>query len=71
MEAPKKIYVDANESWLRTFVAFTDKAKGNDIEYIRKDIFIEEAWDWIEDNLLSSEQLNRNYSSKFRKAMEK
>ena len=47
MEAPEKIYVDANESWLRTFVAFTDKAKGNDIEYIRTDAFIDKACSFL------------------------
>ena len=45
MEAnvPEKIYIDANEDWHRTFTAFTEKAKGDDIEYIRKDAFIEKA----------------------------
>ena len=42
---PDKIYVDANEGWFRTFIAFTDKAKGNDIEYTRTDDFIEKACD--------------------------
>ena len=31
---------------------------------------IEKAIDWLEDNVFSSEQLDRNYSDKFRKAME-
>lgn len=41
--APEKIYIDANEDWHRTYTAFTEKAKGNDIEYIRTDAFIEKA----------------------------
>ena len=44
-EAPKKIYIDANEDWLRTYTTFTEKAKGNDIKYIRADAFIEKACD--------------------------
>ena len=31
---------------------------------------IDKAIDWLEDNVFSSEQLDRNYSDKFRKAME-
>lgn len=50
-EAPEKIYIDANENWLRTYTAFTEKAKGNDIEYIRTDAFIERVSDWLFDNL--------------------
>lgn len=41
-KAPEKIYVDANENWLRTFTAFTDKAKENDIEYVRADTLLTE-----------------------------
>ena len=26
------------------------------VKYLRTDVFIEKAWDWIEDNLLSSNQ---------------
>ena len=50
-EAPEKIYIDANEDWHRTFTAFTEKAKGNDIEYTRTDAFIEKACEWLENNL--------------------
>lgn len=42
-EAPEKIYVDANENWHKIYTAFTEKAKGNDIEYTRTDAFIEKA----------------------------
>ncbi len=58
-EVPEKIYIDANEDWHRTYTAFTEKAKGNDIEYIRANAFIEKAWDWIEDNMLSSNQQDK------------
>jgi len=43
MEAPKKIYIDANEDWHRTYTAFSEKAKGDDIKYTRHDAFIEKA----------------------------
>ena len=46
-EAPEKIYIDANEDWHRTFIAFTEKAKGNDIEYTRTDAFIDKVADWL------------------------
>ena len=63
-EAPEKIYLDADENWHRTHTAYTEKAKGNDIEYIRADAFIdnlvEKAWNWIEDNILSSNQQDKS-----------
>ena len=52
MEAPEKIYIDSDENWHRTYTAFTEKAKGNDIEYTRSDVFIERACNGI-DKLLS------------------
>lgn len=49
--APEKIYIDANEDWHRTYTAFTEKAKGNDIEYTRTDAFIEKALKFIKTNV--------------------
>lgn len=49
MKAPEKIYIDANEDWHRTYTAFTEKAKGNDIEYVRKDAFVEKACEYLMD----------------------
>ena len=71
-EAPERIYIDANEDWHRTYTAFTEKAKGNDIEYTRTDAFLEKAWDWIENNLLSSNQQDKSrlYFEQFKKYME-
>jgi len=42
------------------------------IEYVRTDAFIEKAWDWIEDNLLSSNQQDKSrlYFEQFKKYME-
>ena len=36
----------------------------------QKEWMIDKACEWLEDNVFSSEQLDRNYSDKFRKAME-
>lgn len=47
-KAPEKIYIDANEDWHRTYTAFSVKAKGNDIEYIRIDVFIEKVCNLLE-----------------------
>ena len=54
-EMPEKIYVDNpnHDFWYRT----KDK---NSIEYTRTDAFIEKAWDWIEDNILSSNQHDKS-----------
>ena len=48
-EAPENIYIDANEDWHRTYTAYIEKAKGNDIEYIRTDAFIEKACSILKD----------------------
>lgn len=39
---------DRKESTLRC--AYTEKALANDIEYIRKDAFIEKAYSWLKEN---------------------
>ena len=79
MEAPEKIYIDANEDWHRTHTAYTEKAKGDDIGYVRTDAFIEKAADYIKkdmlDNLAFQGRLNRieiidGIIDKFIKAME-
>lgn len=49
-EAPKKIYMN----WVNY------PLEEMQVEYIRKDAFIEKAWDWIEDNLLSSNQQDKS-----------
>ena len=49
-KAPEKIYLDADENWHRTHTAYTEKAKGNDIEYIRTDAFIEKACEWLKNH---------------------
>ncbi len=61
MEAPEKIYLFENpisgtpdDRWL------AKKSCDTDIEYIHKDTFIKKAWDWIEDNLLTSNQQDKS-----------
>ena len=54
MEAPEKIYV--TECMLFATNPEITLPKNNGIEYTRTDAFIEKAWDWIEDNILSSNQ---------------
>ena len=66
MKALEKIYVDNpnHDFWYCT------KAE-NSIEYTRTDAFIEKAWDWIEDNLLSSNQQDKSllYYEQFKNYM--
>ena len=49
-EAPEKLYIDTEDRLSDSILyGFTQKRKGNDIEYIRKDIFIEKACKWFRD----------------------
>ena len=64
MEAPEKIYLQDScttdtigDLWPEWFDA---KVSDNSIEYTRTDAFIEKAWDWIENNLLSSNQQDKS-----------
>lgn len=48
MEAPEKLYVDTNENLSDSILyGFTEKRKDDDIEYIRKDAFIDKACEWL------------------------
>ena len=48
-EAPEKLYVDSEDRLSDSILyGFTQKRKDNDIEYIRKDAFIEKARKWFE-----------------------
>ena len=82
-EAPKKIYLirniststslnttnDCHEKYLQEW--YKGREKDADIEYTRTDAFIENAWDWIEDNILSSDQQDKSrlYYEQFRNYM--
>ena len=80
-EAPEKIYIpqkiylpykDGKVIGLvkETGVPYKSGVDGN-IEYTRTDAFIEEAWSWIEDNLLTPNQQDNCelYRKQFVKAM--
>ena len=60
--APEKLYVDARDN-LSDYIlyGFTEKSREEDIEYIRTDAFIDKAWSWIEDNMLSSNQQDKSH----------
>jgi hypothetical protein len=61
-EAPEKIYVHIKDKPCEiTFSEVIEKECSN-IEYTRTDAFIEKAWDWIEDNILSSNQQDKSCS---------
>lgn len=48
MEAPEELYVDAEDNLSDSMLyGFTEKRKDDDIEYIRKDAFIEKACEWL------------------------
>ncbi len=75
MKVPEKIYVANNV--FPTHVVWdgspinTKRIDDSDIEYIRTDAFIEKAWSWIEDNILSSNQQDKSssYCKQFRNYM--
>lgn len=61
MEAPEKIYIFDNpisgtpdDRWL------SERSDDEDAEYTRTDVFIEKAWNWIENNILSSNQQDKS-----------
>ncbi len=87
-EAPKKIYIprlisdgklihEWNNVPFKKFHFFFDKEIAENIEYTRTDVFIddvvEKAWDWIDDNILSSNQQDKSglYCEQFRNYMTK
>lgn len=65
--APEKIYV----SLFKGEYSVSRYPVNNAIEYTRTDAFIEKAWDWIEDNLLSSNQQDKSrlYFEQFKNYM--
>lgn len=68
MKAPEKIYLQENtttdcyeEFWPEWFES---KAKDTDIEYIRTDIFIEKAIEWMRESITNNPECNRIVSKK-------
>ena len=47
-DAPKKLYIDIHDNLTNSILyGFTEKSKDSDIEYVRKDAFIEKAVEWL------------------------
>ena len=70
-EAPEKIYLHIRPNKEIGSTWHGNKISDTDIEYTRIDAFIEKAWEWIEDNMLSSNQQDKSrlYCEQFRKYM--
>ena len=68
LNAPEKIYLDPALDALTKALSVKTEA---DVEYTSTDTFIEKAWDWIEDNLLSSNQQDKSllYYEQFKNYM--
>ena len=68
-EAPEKLYF--GESDKSVLDIYSGRESDDEIEYIRTDAFIEKAWNWIEDNILSSNQQDKSrlYYKQFRNYM--
>lgn len=51
MKAPEKIYIDTNDNLSDSILyGFIEKRKDDDIEYVRKDAFIEKACQFIKEH---------------------
>ncbi len=69
-EAPEKLYLSKNI--YRTYLyQVPDNEDKSNIEYTRADAVIEKAWDWIEDNMLTSNQRDKSrlYFEQFKNYM--
>lgn len=73
MEAPEKIYIPTAGDELHYHMTCPNNDFKESIEYTRTNAFIEKAWDWIEDNILSSNQQDKSllYYEQFKKHLEK
>ena len=59
MKSPKKLYIDTEDRLSDSILyGFTQKRKDDDIEYIRKDAFIEKACGWIKENITNNPNAN-------------
>jgi hypothetical protein len=68
-EAPKKIYIHRTPH-LGLLAASEMKITGDDVEYIRKDAFIEKAADWLKEIFFEYENLtDYNPTEDFKKYM--
>ena len=62
MEAPEKIFIHPDIGGREFLRPWLHRAANNEsIEYTRTDAFIEKAWDWIENNILSPNQQDESF----------
>ena len=68
--APERLYLSKNIYGTYLYQV-PDPDDETAVEYTRTDAFIEKAWDWFEDNILSSNQQDKSrlYCEQFRKYM--
>lgn len=73
MEVPEKIYIPTAGDELHYHMTCPNNDFKESIEYSCTDTFIEKAWDWIEDNILSSNQQDKSllYYGQFKKHLKK
>lgn len=73
MEAPEKLYIDTEDKLSDSILyGFTEKRKDDDIEYVRKDAFIENACEFIAENMTCDGytlQTKAKFIKNFRKYM--
>ena len=60
-EAPEKLYIVFGLPYTVDYTKLNKRRSEDEVEYTRTDVFIEKAWDWIEDNLLSSNQQDKSH----------
>ena len=61
-KTPEKIYLFENSiTEAPDDRLLSKRSDKRDIEYIRADAFIDKAWSWIEDNMLSSNQQDKSH----------
>ena len=66
-KAPEKLYVDVEDNLTDSILyGFTEKRKDDDIEYIRKDAFIEKVCEWLESVNLDFYQLDEDFKKYMR-----
>ena len=76
MEAPEKIYMTPSfgepDNVLLASFSKSHLDFHRDVEYNRTDAFIDKAWDWIEDNMLTPNQRDKSlvYFEQFKNYME-
>ena len=68
--APERLYLSKNIYGTYLYQV-PDPDDETAVEYTRTDAFVEKAWDWVEDNILSSNQQDKSrlYCEQFRKYM--